>query len=39
MQIAKSSSKLDVDENAWVNLRVKNQKPLKVGIGLAGVQR
>ena len=39
MQIARSSYKLDVDENAWINPRVKNQEMLKVGIGLVGVQR
>ena len=39
MQIARYSYKLDVDENAWVNSHVKNQEPLKDGIGLVGVQR
>ena len=39
MQIARSSYKLDVDENAWVNPCVNNQEPLKDGIGLEGVQR
>ena len=38
MQIARSSYKLDVAENAWVNPCVNNQEPLKDGIGLAGVQ-
>ena len=37
MQIARSSYKLYVDKNAWVNLCLNNQEPLKAGIGLAGV--
>ena len=39
MQIARSSYKLDVDENEWVNPCVNNQESLKAGIGLVGVQR